>query len=135
MNSDLPGQFWDLVGKSDQAKSSAVVGFPVSDPKIFFFSVGNECEISLEHGPNLEVVEFWEMELRIKVEIARSSLVPAAFLSAGKRQGFSFSDDAIRKLVTGYTSEPGVSELSDVIRKITQMAVFKYNPVRQFTNK
>ena len=124
LNSDTPGHFWELMHK----KSSE---FHLADKKMFIFSILPEQVIGSDHLPQIDIIEFWELELESKIEIAKNFLVPAGVQSAGLRAGLGFSPVALKELVIGYTREPGVRELQEVIRKVVQMVAYKFDQVTQ----
>ncbi len=103
----------------------------MDEPKIFMFTIGPESDVSPELAPHLDVVELWPLQNSVKVEIARSELVPAALTACGKNpEQIRLTDEAILALVKGFTAEPGVFELSFVIRKLISQISYKLDPVR-----
>ncbi|HEV8599696.1 MAG TPA: endopeptidase La [Gemmatimonadales bacterium] len=98
------------------------LGVPFDLSEVLFIATANFLQ-SIP-GPlldRMEVVEFSGYTEREKLEIARRYLIPRQLEENGLGgQAVSLADDAVEKIITGYTRESGVRQLEREIGKVAR---------------
>jgi ATP-dependent Lon protease len=98
------------------------LGVPFDLSEVLFIATGNFLQ-SIP-GPlldRMEVVEFSGYTEREKLEIARRYLIPRQVEENGLGgQAVSLADEAVEKIITGYTRESGVRQLEREIGKVAR---------------
>jgi ATP-dependent Lon protease len=105
--------------------------------RVMFIATANNLDtIHPALRDRMEIIEVSGYTIEDKVQIAKKHLIPKQKLEHGLgKASFSFSDQAIQKIIEGYTRESGVRKLEQVIgrvvRKITKsIAVGELYPAK-----
>ncbi|MEM6731609.1 MAG: endopeptidase La, partial [Myxococcota bacterium] len=93
---------------------------PFDLSEVFFICTANTLEtLSGPLRDRLEIVELQGYTIQEKLEIAKTHLVPKRLEDHGLQGGeVTFSEEALREIITSYTREAGVRQLN---REITQL--------------
>jgi ATP-dependent Lon protease len=98
------------------------LGVPFDLSEVLFIATGNFLQsIQAALLDRMEVVEFSGYTEREKLEIARRYLIPRQLEENGLGgQAVSLADEAVEKIITGYTRESGVRQLEREIGKVAR---------------
>jgi ATP-dependent Lon protease len=98
------------------------LGVPFDLSEVLFIATANFIQsIPAPLLDRMEVVEFAGYTEEEKLRIARTYLVPRQVAENGLAAGqLDLSDDAIRKVITGYTRESGVRQLERALGKLAR---------------
>ncbi|HSO24697.1 MAG TPA: endopeptidase La [Chondromyces sp.] len=107
--------------------------------KVLFIATGNLTEtIQPAFLDRMEVIRLSGYTEEEKLEIARGHLLPRQIEEAGLAgRGLDFTGAAVRRLITGYTSESGLRnlerEIGSVCRKVAVQVAEGRRPARRIT--
>ncbi len=103
------------------------LGVPFDLSEVLFIATANLVQnIPAPLLDRMEVVDFAGYTEREKLEIARHYLVPRQTRAAGvMKDQITISDDALRRLITGYTREAGVRQLERELGRVTRKVARK----------
>ncbi len=100
------------------------LGIPFDLSNVLFIATSNDIgAISAPLRDRMEIIELSGYTTKEKVEITKTHLVAEAVTESGLNLNqFSLSDDVIEDIITGYTRESGVRNLTQQIKKLCSKA-------------
>lgn len=97
---------------------------PLDLSNIVFIATANSYNIPGPLRDRMEIIELSSYTVNEKLEIAKKHLVPNALNEKGLKMGeVSFTDLALRKVITEYTAEAGVRDLNRCLGALCRKVV------------
>lgn len=102
------------------------IEIPLDLSDVFFVATANDISaIPTPLLDRMDVIEVNSYTANEKFHIARKHLVPKQVAEHGMEKVISFTDGAIRKMISGYTREAGVRNLERIIGELCRKAARK----------
>ena len=102
------------------------IEIPLNLSEVFFVATANDIStIPTPLLDRMDVIEVNSYTANEKFHIAKRHLVPKQMAEHGMEQAISFTDGAIRKMISSYTREAGVRNLERTIGEVCRKAARK----------